>query len=139
VFRRILVGFDGSPQSRKALTTALTLAQRLKSEVEALIVVRPPEFAELEGEIQAAMKEADGPLTEAVAWAKAEAGRLGFPLHVHKQLGHPAETIVRVAEEKKFDLIVLGRRGRTAVARWMLGSISERVLGYAHCPVMVVH
>jgi nucleotide-binding universal stress UspA family protein len=139
VFRRILVGFDGSPQSRKALTTALTLAQRLKSEVEALIVVRPPEFAELEGEIQAAMKETDGPLTEAVAWAKAEAARLNLPLHVHKHLGHPAETIVRVAEEKKFDLIVVGRRGRSAVARWMLGSISERVLGYAHCPVMVVH
>jgi nucleotide-binding universal stress UspA family protein len=139
VFRRILVGFDGSPQSRKAMTTALELAQRLRGEVAALIVVRPPEFAELEGEVQAALKEADGPLAEAVAWAKAEASRLGLTLRVHKHLGHPAETIVRFAEEQKFDLVILGRRGRSAVTRWILGSISERVLRDAHCPVMVVH
>jgi nucleotide-binding universal stress UspA family protein len=139
VFRRILVGFDGSPQSRKALTTALELARAIESTVDALIVVRPPEFAELEGEVQAAMAEANGPLAESIKWAKAEAARLGLSLHVHKQLGHPAETLVRVAEEKEFDLIVMGRRGHSAVTRWMLGSISERVLRYAHCPVMVVH
>jgi nucleotide-binding universal stress UspA family protein len=139
VFRRILVGFDGSPQSRKALTVALELARAVKGEVEALVVIRPPEFAELEGEVQAAVAEADGPLSEAIRWAKGEAARLGQPLHVHKHLGHPAETLVRIAAEKGFDLVVMGRRGRSAVARWMMGSISERVVRDAHCPVMVVH
>lgn len=139
MFRRILVGFDGSPQSRKALMIALELARVARSEVEALVVIRPPEFAELEGEVQAAMAEANGPLGEAIRWAKGEAARVGLSLNVHKRLGHPAETIVRVAEERKFDLIVMGRRGRSTVARWMLGSISERVVRDAHCPVMVVH
>lgn len=139
MFRRILVGFDGSPQSRKALTTALELAEAFKGEVEALIVVRPPEFAELEGEVQAAMQEANGPLGESIRWAKAEGARLHGKLRVHKQLGHPAETIVRLAEQGKFDLVIMGRRGHTAIARWMLGSISERVARDAHCPVLLVH
>lgn len=142
MFSRILVGFDGSTQSRKALTTALELGRHLKSEIQALIVVRPPEFAELEGEVQAAMDDANRPggaLADSIKWAKAEAARMGLALHVHKQIGHPAELLVRVAEEQRFDLIVLGRRGHSAVTRWMLGSISERVLRYAHCPVMVVH
>ncbi len=139
MFDRILVGFDGSPQSRKALATALELASRLHGHIEALVVVRPPEFAELEGEVQAALREADGHLAEAIRWAKAEATKFKLTLNIHKQLGHPAEAILRFAEDGKFDLIVLGRRGRSTAARWMLGSISERVLHYAHCPVMVVH
>jgi nucleotide-binding universal stress UspA family protein len=60
-------------------------------------------------------------------------------LETRIQAGHPADTLVRVAREEGFDLIVLGRRGLTPVQRWMLGSVSERVLRYAHCPVMVVH
>src|SRR5215472_500623 len=46
------------------------------------------------------------------------------------RVGHPAETLVRMAEEEGCDLIVLGRRGLTSVQRWMLGSVSERVLRY---------
>ncbi len=139
MFSRILVGYDGSPQARKALTTALELASRLQGEVEALVLIRAPEFAELEGEVQAALKEANGPLAEAIRWANAEAARFQVPFRVQKQLGHPAESLVRIAEAEAFDLIVLGRRGRSTAARWMLGSVSERVLQYAHCPVMVIH
>lgn len=139
MFERILVGYDGSPQSRKALTAALWLGQTFKGMVQGLIVVRPPEFAELEGEVQAALEETKGPLAEPIKWAKAEASRHGVTLHVRKQLGHPAEVLLRTAEEQAFDLIILGRRGHGPVARWMLGSISDRVLRYAHCPVMVIH
>jgi nucleotide-binding universal stress UspA family protein len=54
------------------------------------------------------------------------------------EVGHPAEHLVAMAEREGVDLIVMGRRGRTATARWLLGSVSERVLRYAHCPVTVV-
>jgi nucleotide-binding universal stress UspA family protein len=43
------------------------------------------------------------------------------------------------AERHRADLIVMRRRGKSTLKRWMLGSISERVLSYAHCPVLVVH
>jgi len=139
VFGKVLVGFDGSPAARKALQAALDLAQRYGAAVTALAVVRPPEFAELEAEVNAALAEAQGPLAEAFRWARAEARRAGVSLETRIQAGHPADTLVRVAREEGFDLIVLGRRGLTPVQRWMLGSVSERVLRYAHCPVMVVH
>jgi nucleotide-binding universal stress UspA family protein len=54
-------------------------------------------------------------------------------------VGHPAEQIIHRAETDGVDLIILGRRGRSRIARMMLGSVSERALRYAHCPVMVVH
>jgi len=54
-------------------------------------------------------------------------------------VGHPAEQIIHRAEADGIDLIILGRRGRSMISRMMLGSVSERALRYAHCPVMVVH
>ena len=53
-------------------------------------------------------------------------------------VGHPAEQIIHRAETDKIDLIILGRRGTSMFQKMILGSISERVLRYAHCPVMVV-
>ncbi|GEM87259.1 universal stress protein [Meiothermus granaticius] len=139
MFKQILVGFDGSESSRKALKVALEIAQAFQGEVTLIAVVRPPEFAELEGEIEGALEEEKSPLAQAFSWAHSAAKEQGVTLHVHRRVGHPAEVLVRYAEEAHSDLIVLGRRGLTAVQRWMLGSVSERVLRYAHCPVMVVH
>jgi nucleotide-binding universal stress UspA family protein len=110
----------------------------LGGEVSAVAVVRPPEFAELKGEIENALEEAQGPLAEAFRWAREAAYKQRVPLHLHRKAGHPAEVLIHFAEEQHADLIVLGRRGLTPVQRWMLGSVSERVLRYARCPVMVV-
>ncbi len=139
MFQRVLVGYDGSPAARKALLAALDLASRYRADVVALAVVRPPEFAELQGEVDAAVAQSRGPLAEAFRWARDQARKVGVPVTLRTEVGHPAEVLVRVAREEAFDLIVLGRRGLTPVQRWMLGSVSERVLRYAHCPVMVVH
>jgi len=47
-------------------------------------------------------------------------------------VGHPAEQVIHRAEVDGIDLIILGRRGRSMIARMMLGSVSERALRYAH-------
>jgi len=62
----------------------------------------------------------------------------GIDVDTRVEVGHPAEHIVALAEKEHCDLIVMGRRGRTQVARRMRGSVSGRVLRYAHCPVTVV-
>jgi nucleotide-binding universal stress UspA family protein len=54
-------------------------------------------------------------------------------------VGHPAEQIIHTADTIQASLIVMGKRSHTILHRWMLGSNSERVLRYAHCPVMIVH
>jgi nucleotide-binding universal stress UspA family protein len=67
-----------------------------------------------------------------------QARETGVDLKSHVAVGHPAEQILRYAEDSHADLIVMGRRGTTRATRWILGSVSERVMRYAHCPVTVV-
>lgn len=55
-----------------------------------------------------------------------------------KEMGHPAATIIRVAEDEKCDLILLGSRGLGEVKRFLLGSVSDAVVHHAHCPVLIV-
>lgn len=52
--------------------------------------------------------------------------------------GHPAETIVRMAQEKATDLIVMGTHGRRGLQHVLLGSVAEKVVRLASCPVMTV-
>jgi nucleotide-binding universal stress UspA family protein len=58
--------------------------------------------------------------------------------HFHVVVGHPAEQIVRYAEEHGIDHIVVGRRGQTVFERWLIGSVARQVVAYAHCAVTVV-
>jgi nucleotide-binding universal stress UspA family protein len=143
MFNKIIVGYDGSEPSRKALQTALELGNLDSSPVLAVAVVRQPEFSQLHqllGEVQDAIQqEVKGPLADAFRWARYQAGRADVRLTLLVRAGHPAHTLVQIAEEEGCGLIVLGRRGLTPVRRWLLGWVSERVLRYARCPVMVVH
>jgi nucleotide-binding universal stress UspA family protein len=52
--------------------------------------------------------------------------------------GHPAVEIVRAADEESPDLVVVGSHGRSAIARFLLGSVAEQVARHAHCPVLLV-
>ena len=62
-------------------------------------------------------------------------------LHTIKKviIGKPAEEIVKLAAEEKFDLIVMGRRGFSGFERFFIGSITQKVIAAAPCPVMVVN
>ena len=52
--------------------------------------------------------------------------------------GTPTDEIIRVADERAVDLIVIATHGRTGLRRWVLGSVAERVIRHSHCPVLVV-
>ena len=64
------------------------------------------------------------------------AAGLDFKRHIH--VGEAADVVVRVATELGCDWIVMGSKGRSAVAEAVLGSVSHRVLHLAHCPVLLV-
>lgn len=53
-------------------------------------------------------------------------------------VGHPADTVVRVARERNIDLIVMGTHGRTGLQHVLLGSVAEKVVRLAPCPVLTV-
>ena len=60
------------------------------------------------------------------------------PWEVEVATGQPAETIVRIAEERSADLIVMGTHGRTGLQHVLLGSVAEKVVRLAPCPVLTV-
>jgi universal stress protein A len=57
---------------------------------------------------------------------------------VEVAVGHPADTIDRVARERKADLIVMATHGRTGLQHVLLGSVAEKVVRLAPCPVLMV-
>jgi nucleotide-binding universal stress UspA family protein len=76
---------------------------------------------------------------DAVLDAAAETlGRCTASLERRTRRGHPAAEIIQAAEEHQTDLVVLGSHGRSAVARFFLGSVAERVARHASCPVLLV-
>ncbi|HEX2863246.1 MAG TPA: universal stress protein [Deinococcales bacterium] len=138
MFQKVLVGFDGSGASRKALEVALDLAGRCQAKVTAVQVVRIPDYLEVVEDVDTAVEEGEASLSEARGWLQAAAERSQLAVDVRTVVGHPAETITRLVEDEGFDLVVLGRRGLSAVQRWMLGSVSDKVVRHAPCAVLVV-
>jgi nucleotide-binding universal stress UspA family protein len=137
-FRKLLVGYDGSPQSEKAVDIAFSLAESLDATVLIFAVARPPEPS-TSVELQAVLDNAKVHFEEGFKRIMAKARHRRLDIQTAMAVGHPAEQIIHRAEADGIDLIILGRRGRSAISRMMLGSVSERTLRYAHCPVMVVH
>jgi nucleotide-binding universal stress UspA family protein len=136
-FKRILIGFDGSSQSEKATEIGLSLAQSLDSKVLLFAVARPPEPATMV-ELSAMLDDAREHFEEKFKKVEQRAKDLEVELETDIVAGHPVEQIVHRAEADRVDLIVLGRRGMSRFEKMIVGSTSEKVLRYAHCPVMVV-
>ncbi len=59
-------------------------------------------------------------------------------LYIHARIGNPAEQILNLASEANADVIIVGTHGHTGMKRWMLGSVAERVVRFAGCPVVVM-
>ncbi|MEO5864651.1 MAG: universal stress protein, partial [Nitrospiraceae bacterium] len=81
------------------------------------------------------LKEAGRRLVEQSAQKLIQAG---FTAEVVCQLGKPAEEIMKVASKHRADLIVMGAKGLGAIARFLLGSVSTRVVQHSSCSVLVV-
>jgi nucleotide-binding universal stress UspA family protein len=137
VFETILVAYDGSPQSQRATDIAFSMAQALGSKLLIFAVIRPPEPA-ARAELNAILDDAREHYEQSFVLLRERAAKGGLALETEIEVGHPAEHIVHRAEQTHATLIVMGRRGISISKLWMLGSISERVLRYAHCPVTVV-
>lgn len=137
MIKTILVAFDGSEQSQSAFQLGLGIADKFKAKLLVVGVVVLPEPA-ISVEIDALLDHGKTHFAEEFARLSEQAKSMAVELESHVAVGHPAEQILRCAEDFHADLIVMGRRGMTRATRWILGSVSERVMRYAHCPVTVV-
>jgi nucleotide-binding universal stress UspA family protein len=137
VYRKILIGYDGSAAARKAFDTALALAAKHGAELYVLSVARAldvPDDVESEAVIENSRRYHRGLLAE----LRAEATKQGVTAHYEVAVGHPAEQIVYHADQHGVDLIVVGHRGRSKFARLLLGSVSKQVTEHAGRAVLVV-
>jgi len=137
VYRKILVGFDGSAAGRKAFDTALELAAKHGAELYVLSVARTLDIPD-EVEYEAVIENSRNYHHRLLADLKPLAAAKAVKAHFEVSVGHPAEQIIFDADRHDVDLIVVGDRGRSTFARLLLGSVSKQVVQYAERPVMVV-
>jgi nucleotide-binding universal stress UspA family protein len=137
VIRKILLGYDGSASATDAFTFALDLAQHYRAELHVIAVSRPPEFAE-DVETEAVIENSVHFYETILQPIRARVAGTPLTACFEVVVGHPAEQIVRYAEQHGIDHIVVGHRGRTLFERWLIGSVARQVIAYAHCAVTVV-
>ena len=142
--RHILVPTDFSTTSDAALEYAREVAGRFGATLHLLHVLQDP-FVKGPLVSEAYLTDTPGVRTTILDEAKARlTHRLGppdnkaFAAHAEVVFGHGAETIVEYAADRDVDLIVMGTHGRTGMAHLLLGSIAERVVRTARCPVLTV-
>jgi len=137
--KRILVPTDFSDYSKQAITYACELAKRFSAELQLLHVVPPPlvaapyigavadEVLQPEVASKQALEELDDPEFAQVS-------------NVERviQTGTPFVEIVRYAKEIDADLIVMGTHGRSGLVHALIGSVAEKVVRKAPCPVLTV-
>lgn len=125
--RRILLASDGSEACAPAEALAIDLARLCQLPLTLISVVSPSHNAERKAIAQTA-------LDRLLARVQA-AGLEGEALLAE---GRPEEVVVNTAGDRGADLIVVGSRGRTGLKRLLLGSVSERIMGLAQGPVLIV-
>jgi nucleotide-binding universal stress UspA family protein len=137
MLKTILVAFDGSEQSQKAFDLGLEIAAKFNAKLFVMGIVRLPEPA-ISVEIDALLDSGKTHFADEFSQLGEKAKELNVQFETVVEVGHPAEHILRYAEDNHADMIVMGRRGLNRATRFILGSVSERVMRYAHCPVTVV-
>jgi nucleotide-binding universal stress UspA family protein len=139
MFNNIVLAFDGSEYSDKALLRAKAIAERFGATLWLVHVFRNPSdllgYTDFE-KIYAKRKSAAQAVMDD---ARQKLGRTTFTVQEELQEGNETDSILKVAENCTADLIVMGTRGLGAVKGFLVGSVSRKVIHYAACPVMVVH
>ncbi len=143
MIHHILVAIDGSDSSRKAARFAHDLAQQTGARISLLFVLESPRMLPigfLDSELISSPQRSPEEL-EAVRRLLDEVAADLPKAQVDKvvEIGRPADTIVAIADKLGADHIVVGARGLNPGGKWLMGSVSDRVVQHAGRPVTVVH
>ena len=136
--QHVLVPLDFSAYAEQALDSAIALAQKLQARVTLLHVIQPPvnvtggiwPSSTFLQDLEAAItRDMEGYLARVTA-----AGLAGEIAIVH---GVPFQEILDTAKARQVDLIIMGTHGRTGLSHVLLGSVAEKVVRLAPCPVLI--
>jgi nucleotide-binding universal stress UspA family protein len=139
IYKKILVGYDGSKGGRAALEQAAMAAKHSDAQLTALWVREPlPRHSDLPGEFEGEQEGADEYFKARQTEVAEVAARLGISIGCETRRGHPAKTIVSLAKEGNYDLIVVGHSDHSELWGRLLGDTADRVSDHAHCSVLIV-
>lgn len=155
MFNKLLVAIDNSDMSQQVFDKALFLAKKSSANLMLLHVINPldeprinPFFArsttDSEKEAQnneKYIKDWEKLKQERLSWLRSrheEAKKLDIVTELDQRTGEESRTICDVARDWGADLIVIGRRGRSGLSEFFLGSVSNYVLHHAPCSVLIV-
>mgnify|MGYP000132645026 CR=1 FL=1 len=147
MFKQILVPVDGSALSERALAPALAIAAHsagqltlIRTPVVEVAMVPTVEFfgnyslRGLDQAVEKARKEARDYLDA----LQRSSARPDVSVHGEVVDGDPAEAILEAAAARRADLIVMSTHGYSGITRWIMGSVTERVLAHTPCPVLII-
>jgi nucleotide-binding universal stress UspA family protein len=137
---RILVPTDFSASAEKAYAAAIRFASAFGARIELLHVYDLPDLAShyeitFPDEVSDGIREAANQKLE--DWRK-RAQAADVEATTHLEFGRPSRVVAQRAAESKADLIVIGTRGLNAFTQVLLGSVAERTVRVAPCPVLTV-
>lgn len=144
VVRRVVVAVDGSKDAWAGVEYLMRMPLPELAEFTVVSVVSPLPIDTIEQPLtlSAFLEQLRTPLLKkAKAVAKQAAERIqkeGFEVKTAVVHGHPSHEIVKIAEGERADLVVVGSRGLTGTSRFLMGSVSDGVIKYAPCAVLVV-
>jgi len=132
--RNILVGYDESAPARRALTLAEDLATRYGARVVIVTVLRAIDIpVDVMAPTETYVMSARRALEREADRIRAQGNRVVAFVEV----GEPARTLVEIAERLEIDMTVLGRSGKGALARLMLGSVTTSLLHMTTKPIVI--
>jgi nucleotide-binding universal stress UspA family protein len=133
--KKILVGFDGSEGSRQALTKSISLLDEQGDLILLAVIPSPSEKTFVDRDMYNIIKKkAKDMIDEFVG----SIGQQNFNISGIIEEGDPSVQIINVSNRLNVDLIVLGSKGTSKIGRYLIGSVANKVVQYAHKPVMVV-
>ena len=136
---KIIVAYDGSEQSKKALNKAIELAAKSGNELTLLTVTEPVCPVSIHEKDCAVLDERFRKETdEILEKVKKDIEKEPISITTEVRTGRPDEEIVKFSKEKEADLIVIGSHGRHGAMKFLLGSVSMRVADNAVCSVLIV-
>ena len=137
--KKILVAHDGSKYAQKALRKGMEIASQFDASLTVLAVVPELHITELTPLDQTRLKEAlEEQAKKNLKKAEAQLKKQSVPARTLVRQGNTAEVIIETARKVRASLIVVGSHGRQGVEKFLLGSVSAKVVAHADRPVLVV-
>lgn len=138
MFERILVADDGSDGAAKAVGVAIELARTLAVDLNLIFVEELPQLAASIDELVEEKEEGNHRYARIVERASARATAQGVKLTTRSVVGHPVTAIADAVARGRYDLLVIGYMGHSALYNRLIGSTTDRLVEHAPSAVLVV-